>query len=76
MKWAKKSMTDREHEAPQGFPSPLALQVIQTSNAISTMTAALVAMLVADGGHRLSRLNALLFEFRDVLPELTVVLRG
>ena len=57
----------------EGFPPLLVLQVIETSNAISTMAAALFAVLIADKGHRLSRLNALIPEFRDVLPELTIV---
>ena len=57
----------------EGFPLPLMLQVIETSNAISTMAAALFAVLIADEGHRISRLNALIPEFRDVLPELTIV---
>jgi hypothetical protein len=57
----------------EGFPVPLMLQVIETSNAISTMAAALFAVLIADEGHRISRLNALIPEFRDVLPELTIV---
>ena len=57
----------------EGFPLRLVLQVIETSNAISTMAAALFAVLTADEGHRMSRLNALLPEFRDVLPELTIV---
>jgi hypothetical protein len=29
--------------------------------------------LIADEGQRMSRLNALIPEFRDVLPELTIV---
>ena len=57
----------------EGFPLPLVLQVIETSNAISTMAAALFAVLIADEGHRMSRLNALIPEYRDVLPELTIV---
>lgn len=57
----------------EGFPLPLAFQVIETSNAISTMAAALFAVLIADEGHRISRLNALIPEYRDVLPELTFV---
>ena len=57
----------------EGFPMSLALQVIETSNAISTMAAALFAALIADEGQRMSRLNALIPEFRDVLPELTIV---
>ena len=57
----------------EGFPLPLVLQVIETSNAISTMAAALFAVLTADEGRRMSRLNALIPEFRDVLPELTIV---
>lgn len=58
-----------------GFPPHLVLQVIETSNAISTMTAALFAVLIDDDGERLARLNALLVGFRDVLPEMTIVLR-
>jgi hypothetical protein len=57
----------------EGFPVFLVLQVIETSNAIATMAAALVAALIADEGRRMSRLNALIPEFRDVLPELTIV---
>jgi hypothetical protein len=57
----------------EGFPQLLVLQVIETSNAISTMAAALFAVLIADEGHRLSRLNALIPEFWGVLPELTIV---
>jgi hypothetical protein len=57
----------------EGFPLSLALQVIETSNAISTMAAALFAVLIADERQRMSRLNALIPEFRDVLPELTIV---
>jgi hypothetical protein len=57
----------------EGFPMSMALQVIETSNAISTMAAALFAVLIADEGQRMSRLNALIPEFRDVLPELTIV---
>ena len=57
----------------EGFPLPLVLQVIENSNAISTMAAALFAVLIADEGHRMSRLNALIPGFRDVLPELTIV---
>jgi hypothetical protein len=37
------------------------------------MAAALFAVLIADEGHRMSRLNALIPEYRDVLPELTIV---
>ena len=37
------------------------------------MAAALFAVLIADEGHRISRLNALILDFRDVLPELTIV---
>lgn len=59
-----------------GFPLHLMLQVIQTSNAISSMTAALYAVLVDDDGMRLARLNSLLVAFRDVLPEMTIVLRN
>lgn len=58
-----------------GFPLPLAIQVIQTSNGIASMAAALLAVLVADEGKRMSRLNALIPQFRDVLPELTIVQR-
>ncbi|MEB0114535.1 MULTISPECIES: DUF6988 family protein [unclassified Variovorax] len=58
-----------------GFPLHLMLQVIETSNAISTMTSALFAVLVDDGGMRMARLNAMLIEFRDVLPEMTIVLQ-
>ena len=54
-----------------GFPLPLVFQVIETSNAISTMAAALFAVMIADEGRRISRLNALIPEFRDILPELT-----
>lgn len=57
----------------EGFPLSLALQVIETSNAISTMAAALFAVLITDEGRRMSRLNALIPEFRDVLPELTII---
>ena len=57
----------------EGFPLPLVLQVIENSNAISTMAAALFAVLIADEGHRMSRLNALIPGFRDVLPEITIV---
>ncbi len=57
----------------ESFPMSLALQVIETSNAISTMAAALFAALIADEGKRMSRLNALIPEFRNVLPELTIV---
>lgn len=59
----------------EGFPLPLVVQVIQTSNGIASMAAALFAVLVADEGKRMSRLNALIPQFRDVLPELTVVQR-
>jgi hypothetical protein len=58
-----------------GFSLDLAIQVIETSNAILTMAAALLAVLIADEGQCLARLNALIPEFRDVLPELTIVQR-
>lgn len=57
----------------EGFPLHLALQVIETSNAISTMSAAIFAVLIDDEGHRMARLNALIPEFQDVLPELTII---
>lgn len=59
----------------EGFPVDLALQVIQTSNAILTMAAALLAVLIADEGQCMARLNALIPGFRDVLPELIIVQR-
>jgi len=52
-----------------GYPLPLALQVIQSSNGLSTMAAMMLGNLTGDP-RRARRINALVPKFKDCLPPL------
>jgi hypothetical protein len=55
---------DRNHK---GYPLPLLLQLLKTSNGISTMAAMLLVILSNNPGHK-GKLPAIQLEFADCLP--------